>query len=165
MEDKRPKGAPSLFKPEYTQDLIEYFDVEPYRVVLKKIPTKQGHVVEIPMDEANDFPTLAGFAISIGVHRDTLHEWSKATDKNGELLYPHFSDAYKKAKDFQERYLLTNGLKNLINTPWGIFIAKNVLGWRDKQPDEVDVVVNNNPEMLKEMAEELRRIAKKPSED
>lgn len=25
-----------------------------------------------------------------------------------------------------------------------MFTAKNVIGWRDKQPDENDVVINNN---------------------
>lgn len=116
-------GRPTLYKPEYVEELLEYFDQEPYVEVEKTVPTKKGPV-QINVDEATDFPTLAGFAIKIGVHRDTLHEWSKK--------YPEFSDAYKRAKDFQENYIATNGMKGLVNPAFAIFTAKNVLGWRDK---------------------------------
>jgi hypothetical protein len=134
-EDKREPGRPSPYKPEYAQKLIDYFSVQPYSEKIKKIVTKKGDVIEVPFDEAADFPTLAGFAISIGVHRDTLHEWSK--------VHPEFSDAYARAKDFQENFLVINGLKGLVKEQFGQFVTKNVLGWRDKQPGEADVIVNN----------------------
>lgn len=116
--------------------LIEYFNIEPYKEKIKKIITKSGDVIEVPMEVANDFPTLAGFACKIKVHRDTMQEWCKE--------HQDFSVAYKKASQFQEHFLATNGLKNLIHPNFAIFTAKNVIGWRDKQPGEEDKVIVNN---------------------
>lgn len=132
-------GRPSKYKDEYCQLLLDYFSEEPYREVIRKVHTKQGDVIEIPEDVANDFPTLAGFAIKIGVHRDTLLEWSKQ--------FPEFSGAYKRASDFQEHFIVTNGMKSLVNPAFAIFTAKNVLKWRDKQPGEEDKTVTHAGEI------------------
>lgn len=137
------RGRPTKFKEQYAQDLLSYFDTAPYIEKTKQV-VSYGAVIEIAFNEANDFPTIAGFAISIGVHRDTLLEWSNAKDEKGDLKYPEFSGAYKQAIQFQERYLVVNGLKGLVNSPFAIFTAKNVLGWRDKQPGEEDKVIVNN---------------------
>lgn len=157
-----PRGRPSLFQDKYTEKLLEYFDREPYSEELKRIITKSGDVIEVPMDVASDFPTLAGFAVSIGVHRDTLHEWANAKAEDGELKYQDFSDAYKRAKDFQENFIATNGMRGLVNPAFAIFTAKNVLGWRDKHPGEEDkVVVNNFPkESLSDLKARAKAIAR-----
>lgn len=123
-EEKNPVGAPTKYRPEYIEQLIEYFSA--------KISTVNSMGTERP----SDFPSLAGFAIKIGVAKDTLYEWSK--------VYPDFSVAYKRAKDFQENWLLVNGNKGLIPPNFGIFTAKNVIGYRDRQPDEVDTTIINN---------------------
>lgn len=107
----RKIGRPTKYKKHFSKLLLQYFDVRPY------FENKTGKLVTA------DFPSIAGFAISIGVHRDTLHEWA--------TKYPEFSDAYKRAKDFQENYLVINGNKGLINSTFAIFTAKNVLNWRD----------------------------------
>jgi DNA-packaging protein gp3 len=136
MAKKQVKDK-SLYKPEYAEQLIEYFSEAPYREVMKTVVTKLGDAIEVPTTEATDFKSLAAFANKLGVHRDTLHEWSK--------VHPDFSDAYKRAKQYQEEFLSVNGNKGLINPAFSIFTAKNVLQWRDKQPDEVDQVnVNIN---------------------
>jgi len=110
----KPKaGQPTKYQPKFCQMLIEYFDVDPAKKV-------------------KEVPTLAGFAIRIGVHRDTLHEWSK--------IHPDFEYVYKRAKDYQERFLVNRGLAGEIDTVFGIFTAKNVLGWRDRQPGEEDKI-------------------------
>lgn len=131
MAKKRKAGQPTKYKDEYCEMLIEHFDVEPFVEREKTIVTKSGDVIKVPTDVANNFPTLAGFAIKLGVAKDTLHEWSR--------VHPKFSDAYKRAKDFQEHFLATNGLKGLVNTAFGIFTAKNVIGWRDKTETEMTV--------------------------
>lgn len=115
-------ARPTKYHPKLTQALIQYFSAKPYKKATRSKPT-----------EANDFPTLAGFAHSIGVHRETLLEWAKP-----ESNHPEFSDAYRAAKDYQEHFLIVNGLKGLVSSNFAIFTAKNVLGWRDKQPDEKD---------------------------
>lgn len=130
-------GRPTLYKDEYPELLIKHFDIPPYFKTTKQVFTKSG-VCEVEVLEPNDFPTLAGFAIKIGVCRDSLHEWANKKDKDGNLKHPLFSDAYKKVSLYQENYLVTNGLRGIVNTAFAIFTAKNVLGWRDKKEIEVN---------------------------
>jgi hypothetical protein len=111
---KTTVGRPSKYDPSVVDKFIQYFSKKPYE---KNDITGR----EVPAD----FPTLAGFAISIGISRDTLHEWAQQ--------YPEFSDAYKRAKEFQENYLVVNGLKGLIQQPMAIFTSKNLINWTDKQ--------------------------------
>lgn len=140
-------GRSSKYTPKFADQLTEYFSVAPYRPVVKTITEKTDageKSAEIPVTdssgkpvlEASDFPSLAGFALKIGVHRDTLHEWGKN--------FAEFSDALKRAKDSQENWLLVNSLKGLLPAANAIFTQKNVLGYRDKHPDEVDLVINNH---------------------
>lgn len=128
-QEPRPVGRPTDYRPEYCEQLIEYFSEPPYKMVTKQIVTKSGDVIEVTQPEASDFKSLAGFAISIGVHSETLLNWSKE--------HPEFFDAYKRAKDFQQQFLAINGNKGLINPAFSIFTAKNVLNWRDKKEIEV----------------------------
>lgn len=83
------------------------------------------------------FPTLAGFAASLGVSRDTLHDWATAKNVSGDLRNPKFSDAYKRAKEMQEKNLVEGALTGAYNPTFAIFTAKNVLGWRDKVEQEI----------------------------
>jgi hypothetical protein len=162
------KHGNSKYDPKFIDQMLEYFGVEPYHQVIKKISEKTedgtARTAEIPQFSADgrpileisDFPTLAGFAIKIGVNRDTLAEWAKN--------FAEFSGAYKKAKDYQENWLAVNSLKGLLPPASAIFTQKNVIGWRDKQPDEVDVVVNNHTlsdEQLDNRIEALMRTMKK----
>ena len=120
-------GRPTDYKPEYVQKLYDYFSEPPYKTVTKT-RVINGEKIETESEEATDFKSLAGFAVSIGVHRETLLEWSK--------LYPDFSDAYRMAKSFQENWMSVNGPKDLVNSQFTIFLAKNVLDWRDKKEVE-----------------------------
>lgn len=125
-------ARPSSYIPEYADQLLEYFDIE------------AGHDVEVENSKgimqsvrhAADFPTLAAFACKIGVHRETLLEWSK--------IYPEFSDAYKMAKEHQERILVQNGLKGGYQANFAIFTAKNVLDWRDKSEADLNMAGREN---------------------
>ncbi|MCK5616611.1 hypothetical protein KAR91_82890 [Candidatus Pacearchaeota archaeon] len=112
VKKKSRGGAPTKYREKYCEEIIEYFSGKPYRTV-------KG------IDKANDFPSYAGFSGKIGVSRETLHEWKRT--------HPKFSDAYRKCKQLQEHFLMTNGLKGLYNGPFAIFTAKNVIGWTDKQ--------------------------------
>lgn len=166
-EQKRPEGRPTKYKESYVDDLIAYFDREPYE--RKTIKTTNSNGVQIVKDiiEACDFPTLAGFAIKIGVHRETLNNWANERydddfeDKSlaGKLKHPQFFDAIKMAKEYQEHILVTNAIKDLYAQPFSIFASKNLIGWRDRS--ETDITskgeklesVNN-----RQIAEELRSI-------
>lgn len=108
-------GRPTLYKERYCKDIIDYFSVKPYEKVGDDYC-------------AADFPSFAGFASKIGVHRETLLNWCEE--------YQEFFDAYKRAKELQENFLIVNGNRGLINTAFGIFTAKNVLKWSDKPAEE-----------------------------
>lgn len=150
-ENKRPVGRPTDYKPEYCQMLIDYFSIEPYKEIQKKIYTKSGALIEIPEDRPADFPSLAGFCIKIGIHRDTLHEWTKN--------HPEFSDVYRLAKEYQENYLLVNGNKELIPTNFATFLLINHSNYRQKAKDEApDTTITQN--FSGKSQEELRAIVK-----
>jgi hypothetical protein len=121
-------GRPTDYKPEYCEQIIEYFSVKPYAKETKPVQTPMG-TIPMPIDAASDFPSFAGFAAKIGVCRDTLLDWCTAHDE--------FLRAYKKAKELQENWLVTNGMKGLVSTPFAIFTAKNVIGWRDRNETTV----------------------------
>jgi hypothetical protein len=148
MSEKQGPGQPTAYDPKFCVELIEYFSVEPYEETEKEIATKSGDVVTIHVNEANDTPTLAGFACKIGVHRETLLNWTKA--------HPEFFDAYKRAKELQENFLVVNGNKSLINTAFGIFVMKNLCDYRDRKPDEHDTVINNTNNVVNKLDLEER---------
>lgn len=144
-------ARPSKYDPKFAKQLLEHFKPE------TKIDDdgKERPVM-------GEFPTLAGFAAKIGIHRDTLHQWANDEDK------PEFSDAYKMAKEFQEDYLVKHALHGRLNATFAIFTAKNVLGWRDKQPGEaadVNVNINNaskldDAQLDKAIEDKLAKLAK-----
>lgn len=114
MGKKSPKksiGRPTKYKSEYCNEIIEYFKNPTIKMVGEKV------VPELPL--------FGAFAVSIGVTHDTLLEWIK--------VHPEFSVAYSKAKQLQETHLVQNTICGLYNSPFAIFTAKNILGWRDQQ--------------------------------
>lgn len=111
----------SLYKEEYCQKMIDFFNV-PHTVI-----NNEGKEV------ANILPTFEKFAVSIDVHRDTLHEWQK--EENVEK-YPNFSDTYKKAKALQDDMVNDLAMRGFYNPTYTIFWAKNRLGMKDKQEVE-----------------------------
>lgn len=134
MEEKRPVGRPTLFKEEFADQLLDFFDKEPFerRPLLDKEGNERGSEI-VP----GKFPTLARFAVMIGVTRETLHDWATARNEDESLRYPNFSYAYKKAKEYQEAILVEGALANAFHANFAIFTAKNVLGWRDKIEQEI----------------------------
>ena len=134
MEKTKSRGRPTLFKEEYANQLIEYFDIEPFE--RRPLLDKEGNEKGLEIVPAK-FPTLARFAVSIGVTRDTLYEWATAKNEDGELKHPDFSYAYKKAKEYQEAILVEGAMANAFHANFSIFTAKNVLGWRDKMEQEI----------------------------
>ena len=105
---KNKGGAPTKYRPEYCDQLVEFM--------------AKGY-------------TATAFAGHIGVHRDTLNEWSR--------VHPAFSDAQKRGKAVCEKFLIDLGL-SLINgdskgspAPW-VFMMKNICGWQDKKEEVND---------------------------
>lgn len=125
-------ARPTKYKEEYCKDIVDFFNREPFAPLMidsedgGKVPalTKQGSPVLVPCK----LPTLEGFAISIGVHRETLLNWADAHEE--------FFDALKRAKDMQKEILIQNGLVGAYEKTFAIFTAKNVTDMRDRQQEE-----------------------------
>ena len=123
-KDPKPKrGRPTLYKPEYCEMLIDFFNIETTITKKVKIPSKHG-AIEVDREESTEIPMLIDFAQMIGVDYDTLLEWR---DK-----YPEFSGAYKKAKMFQEKIIVTNGIKGRYDKTFAIFMLKCNHDWKEK---------------------------------
>ncbi len=126
-EVKNKGGAPSKYRSEYCESVIEFFNREPFEVVMttddegNEIPSlaPNGKPVMIPCK----LPTKEGFAISLGVHRETINNWAA---ENKE-----FFDAIKRAESMQKEILVQNGMSGLYEKTFAIFVAKNVTDMKD----------------------------------
>jgi hypothetical protein len=85
-----------------------------------------------------DGKTLTGFACDIGVHRDTIYEWSRN--------HSEFSDALKIARQYCQGWwedLLRDTAMGNIKGNLGaqVFFMKNVFkdDWKDKLEYEADI--------------------------
>ncbi len=143
-EDYLPIGRPTLYRPEYCQELIEFFDLEPYREITK-VHQRTGN--EYTERIANNLPSLVGFAAKIGISRMTIQNWGKK--------YPDFLYAVTRAKACAEHILVTNALLGLYNAQFSIFVAKNYTDLRDVQ--EVKDLTDDKP--LRTPEERYARIA------
>lgn len=123
MAKPKKMGAPTKYKDEFCDQLITFFDVESFEVI-------DGKTV------ASKFPTLARFALNIGVHVTTLHDWATAKDNNGQVKLKDFSYAYKKAKLYQEAYLYEAGLAGAIDRTFGIWATKTILGHKEPEKEQ-----------------------------
>ncbi len=77
-----------------------------------------------PESHGDTIATKAGLACVLGVSRDTIYKYIK-TNKV-------FSDTIKDGEAHQERQLINILLDKERFTAGSIFVAKNILGWRDK---------------------------------
>ena len=122
----KKEGRPSKYKSEYCDELVKFFDREPYYEKELQHFDKDGSYKWSDYKRyPNDLPTFAHFAKKIGVNGDTLVEWTKVNKE--------FSAAYKRAKELQKEFLIENGLQGLYNATFAIFTAKNITDMRDVQ--------------------------------
>lgn len=129
-------GRPTDYKPEYAQQLLEFFSKDQFtKRVVKSESTfgKNGQKTEY-MILAEDLPTFQGFAKKIGVAYFTLRTWAEDKLEDGETpRHPEFSEAYARAQDMQHEMLVVLGLNGLYNPVFAKFIAQNYTEMRDKQ--------------------------------
>lgn len=122
-------GHPSLYRPEYPQMMIDYFNVGP--CTIEKVSNNEtGEFTTTTI--TNALPTKAGFAAKLLVSVKTLHQWAKKVDKHGDLVYPEFALAFEIVDAMVENILVTNTLMGHYQPAFAQFYAKNKLGYKDK---------------------------------
>lgn len=148
-------GRPTDYKPEYCDEIREFFDRELTKTLKTVITGKNDYSREEEKEIANELPTFERFAVNIGVNKDTLYEWEK--------VHPEFSDSMEECRQIQQDFLVQNGLKGLYQSNFAIFVAKNYTGMRDKTEIEhsgsisvKDILTKENEDLPSSDQEENR---------
>jgi len=130
------KGRPSKYKKEYCEELIDFFDREPYEEQrldhyyrgskeIKWVDTKRV---------ANKLPTMVEFVKYLNnsviknkkdkVNYRTVYDW---LDPKHSSFKKEFSQTFTHiAKELQKNHLLQNALQGLYNPTFAIFTAVNI---------------------------------------
>lgn len=133
-------GRPTKYKASYCQELIKFFDIEPWEE--REINHYKGEDVSwtdvklLP----NRMPTLGKFAKFIGVNRDTVYEWAKK--------HKEFSGAFMCAKEIRKEWLIDGGLAGVFPPASFKFVAINVTDMTDKREEDLDVNIKQFSELL-----------------
>lgn len=118
-------GRPTKYRTEYCKAIIDYFNIPATYKAKKTYITESGREFIEEIERPNSLPTMEGFACTIRVNVDTLHQWRKD--------YPEFSEAYTHAKALQKDILIQNGIRGLYNPQFAIFVAKNCTDMREQK--------------------------------
>ncbi len=117
-------GRPPKYRPEFhPADIVGYFEAALEQVKeVERVESPQGGVkyVQAPVPP----PTLAAYASSIGVSRETLWYWGKEHEA--------FSSALDRCKAMQEQLFVHMAALGAYVPSVAIFMLKNLNGWRDR---------------------------------
>lgn len=134
-------GRPTKYKPEYCQQLIEFFDIEPFEKI--ELPHYQKDGVTIKWRDYKlipaRMPTLRKFAKKIDVHVFRVYCW---IDEKSPTYHKEFSDAFTCAKEIRKDWLIDLGLSGLTPPLSYKFTAINVTDMVDAQKFEHNVTAN-----------------------
>ncbi len=126
VEVSRGRGAPSTYKPEYCQELINYFDVQPVREIPETWYNPDGSVKRESIKlVANPPAHIGGFARKIGVSKSVIYDWARK--------YPDFAYSLAHARDMRRSMIIDNALSGLYNPLFAKLAAANLFGWHDRQ--------------------------------
>lgn len=154
---KRTRNRPDLakFGEENTQpgDNARYLRLARVAFSLPPIDISDPKQVEQRLNEYFTFcedndrkPNMIGMANWLGVSRDTLNSW-----KRGEYRSAEHSDLIKKAINMLEELWADYMQNGKVNPASGIFLAKNMFGYKDTQ----DVILTPNTQLSDVPADEI----------
>jgi hypothetical protein len=144
-------GRPTKYKPEYCQQIIDYFSNNDAYEILEheSDETRRKAFLNRPI-------VMSGFAQKIGVDRGTIEDWAKARDENGALVNPDFYHSYRTALTMQEKMIAEGGLAGVYNSNIAQLMLKNHHGYRDVQVNETEVYISKDTEENLNKLYELR---------
>lgn len=122
-KEKKDPWRPTKWEPEFNDRIVAYFDHEDsYHIE----HDEKGRPYPVPVR----LPTFEKFARSIHVTHATLLNWAKESHDDPKK-YPGFFEAYTRAQELQESFLLTAGFAGASQSNMTIFILKNKYNYRD----------------------------------
>lgn len=101
-------GRPTKYRPEFVKKINDY------------LKTTGG--------ENQRLAKKVDVALLLGVNDETLDEWARKRDDNGQLMYPEFSDALTRVTQAQHQQLLDIGIfggKEINANIVGLVLAAN----------------------------------------
>lgn len=135
-------ARPTDYDEKYCDEIVEWFDREPFEPVIvfdkdlqKEVPfiTRNG----TPAMKPNKLPTIENFARHIGVATSTVKLWA--------TKHPAFSDAINEAKAISRDILVQNGLAKLYDPTIVKFVGVNYFTDDLKDKQEVKTTVTEVP--------------------
>lgn len=124
-ENGKEGGRPSLYRPEYVQQLVDYFNIDETRILHKTIEDKKGNIITVEQEVGAIFPTLEGFACRVlNVAYETALGWTER--------HPEWKEAWDLAKTHQARILMSNALLGHYMQPMSVLFAKTNMGYVDR---------------------------------
>ncbi len=116
-------GRPSKYDPTYCNGIIEFFSRSLTKTLTKTYTTKAGTIIQEPIEQANELPTMEEYCNTLGITVNTLKEWTKED--------PDFLIAVTRAKQLEKDFLVKNGLTGRFDRTW-TFVAENFTDMRSK---------------------------------
>lgn len=152
------RGGITKYKPEYCQQIIDFFDVSPYEIEEKVTYHQNGDKTVERIKVSIEFPMLIQFCKKIGVLYHAVEDWAKK--------HPEFGAAFQTAKKYQEYIIASNGMKGRYDKTFAIFALKNVAGWRDTQHNVNEGVtkLEITPEQAKQALSHAKKRKKNKAE-
>ncbi len=98
----------------------------------QEIVDKARHYLENYKDYDDVVPQIAGLAVALGIHRDTIYEWAKDPQKE------EFTDTLKKIEISQHKVLVNGGLSGVFTAPITKLMLANH-GYSEKQEVKQDI--------------------------
>ena len=138
-------GRPLVYKPEYCQELIVFFDVEPYQDIKLPHYDKDGKTVkwEDIKRMPSKLPTLRNFAKKIKVAISTIYNW---TNEKSPSFQKEFMDAFICAKEIRKWFLIENGLNGGYNPLFAKFVALNITDMEEKTRPLIEQNITITPQ-------------------
>lgn len=115
-------GAPSTYRPEYCDAIIEFFTRDPWEIHY----TEKGGAQLIPKEK---MPTAIRWVRLMKMSISTFHKWVRD--------YPEFAEAYALCQEMQKAYILEAGGITM-NGGFAQFMLKVNHGMRDDLPPDED---------------------------
>lgn len=119
----RPKGSVGrAYGEDIAPKLLKHFKVDSFK-------EKDGKEV------ANELPHIIDFLDKEGITPEQFRYW---VSNKSYATYGRLKEAWERCKLYREKMIVNNGLKGRYHPLFGMFVAKNVLGWTDKAKVEVE---------------------------